>query len=248
MSFAWLVVLMAVDNRSQAQEEAAPLDTGSPWTDTFVAHSRNRLIHCIRYSFYERTFFRHITNRDAAILDVGCGSGEFIGLLLQRGFSNVHGVEIDDSLIHIAAGVLPEIRKSSATALPYGADTFDCVYMFNVMHHLSGVDEYEQALAEMTRCVRPGGHIIMIEPCRLILYRLLMAVCYAGRPFASFFRNFHIILEEEWCRLTAFLRHLDNLRMKIRTSADYVVLKDRKLLHQWITVIAVNKNGSGSTS
>lgn len=248
MSFAWLVVLMSADNSSRTQQQAPPLDTGSPWTDTFVAHSRNRLIHGIRYSFYERTFFRHITDRDAAILDVGCGSGEFIGLLRRRGFSNVHGVEIDDSLIHIAAGVLPEIRKSSATALPFEADSFDCVYMFNVMHHLSGVAEYEQALAEMTRCVRPGGHVIVIEPCRLILYRLLKAVCFAGRPFASFFRNFHLILEEEWPRLTVFLRHLDTLRLKIRTAADYRILKDCKLLHQWITVIAVNKNTPGSTS
>jgi SAM-dependent methyltransferase len=237
-------VLMLPESRPTGEEKRASADAGSRWTDMFVAHSRNRIIHRIRYSFYERAFFRHITDKNARILDVGCGSGEFISLLLQRGYKNLHGVEIDDALIDMAAGVLPEIRKSSATELPFADNSFDCIYMFNVMHHLRDMAECEQALAEMTRCLRDGGRIILVEPCRLILYRLLKAVCYAGSPFSTFFRNFYVILQEEWGILSCFLRYLDALRRKISASTELVVLEDSKLLHQWITVMSVNKSGS----
>jgi SAM-dependent methyltransferase len=235
---------MLTEKRPTIGENAAHDNVDSCWTDTFVAHSSNKFIHRIRYSIYERAFFRNITDKNARILDVGCGSGEFISLLLQRGYQNLHGVEIDDTLIGMAAGVLTEIRKSSATALPFSDNCFDCIYMFNVMHHLRDMAEYEQALAEMSRCLRDGGRIILVEPCRLILYRLLKAVCFAGSPFATFFRNFHVILKEEWGNLTLFLNSLDGLRRKIAASEQFVVLEDRKLLHQWITVIAVNKSGS----
>lgn len=230
-----------------SREEQSGAETGTRWTDTFVEHSRNRFIHRIRYSFYERAFFRHMTDRNARILDVGCGSGEFVSLLLQRGYKNLYGVEIDDSLFDMATKVLPEVRKASATDLPFADNYFDCIYMFNVMHHLQDLDEYQRTLAEMTRCLRGGGRIILVEPCRLILYRLLKAVCVAGKPFSRFFRNFYVILAEEWPNLSYFLRHLDAFRRAIRMSRQYEMLEDEKLFHQWISVIRVNKDDSLTT-
>jgi SAM-dependent methyltransferase len=220
----------------------------SRWTDTYVVHSRNRLIHRIRYGVYERAFFGHVAGKDARILDVGCGSGEFISLLRQRGYTNLQGVEIDDALIDLAAELPDVIRKSSATALPYADGSFDCIYMFNVMHHLHGMAEYERALAEMGRCLRDGGRIILVEPCRLVLYRLLKWVCFIGRPFGPFFRNFYVILQEEWPELSSFLRHLDPLRARIAATKGFVVQEDRKLLHQWITVITVDKGAPRATT
>lgn len=221
-------------------------ESGSRWTDTFVIHSRNRLIHRIRYSFYERAFFSRMPDKGARILDVGCGSGEFISLLQQKGYHDLHGVEIDAALFDMAAAVIPDIRKSSATALPYADDTFDCIYMFNVMHHLAGPDEYALALAEMSRCTRDGGRIILIEPSRLTLYRLLKGFCFLASPVARFFRNFHTILHEEWPRLGCFLRNLDLLRASIAAEVRFSVVMDRKLFHQWIAVIDVRKGGRGA--
>jgi SAM-dependent methyltransferase len=239
-----MVVPMPSENRLPQEGGPGSFDPGSRWTDTFVVHSRNRIIHRIRFSIYERVFFRTVTDRSARILDVGCGSGEFISLLQQRGYRNLHGVEVDDALIGLASGVLPGIRKSSATELPYADSTFDCIYMFNVMHHLRDLTEYERALMEMSRCLRDGGRLILIEPCHLIFYRMLRFVCRVGGPFALFFRNFHTILQEEWPCLDYFLRHLDSLRQWIKTVGSFTVLEESMFLHQWITVITVNKGGS----
>lgn len=238
------MLMLLSDSRPKTEEKAVPVDPGSRWTDTFVDHSRNMLIHRIRFSYYERAFFSQITDKNARILDVGCGSGEFISLLQQRGYKNLHGVEIDPALVDMSSRVLPDIRRSSAVALPYADNYFDCIYMFNVMHHLRDMAEYEQSLAEMSRCLRDGGRIILIEPCHLLLYRLLKAVCCLGRPFSRFFRNFYVILQEEWGSLNYFLNHLDVLRDNIAATGQFIVLHDSKLLHQWVTVIAVNKSGA----
>jgi ubiquinone/menaquinone biosynthesis C-methylase UbiE len=186
-----------------------------------------------------------MSDKNARILDVGCGSGEFIALLLARGYKNLHGVEIDDVLIRMApSGRSAEILKSSVTELPFADNSFDCIYMFNVMHHLQGMTEYELALAEMTRCLTDGGRIILIEPCRMTLYRLMKCICYVGRHFFRFFRDFYVVLQEEWGPLTCFLDNLDAIRHKISLTEKFEVLEDGKLLHQWITAIAVRKSGS----
>jgi len=234
-------VVTLTEMKPERKENGGHGDEGSRWTDTFIAHSSNWLIHRVRYSFYERAFFSHVTDKNARILDVGCGSGEFISLLLQRGYTNLHGVEIDDALIDLASRALPDVRRSSATELPYADNSFDCIYMFNVMHHLGGMAEYELALAEMSRCLRDGGRLILIEPCRLILYCLLKSVCYACSPLGAFFRNFHIILQEEWDKLTCFLRNLDELRGRIAGSGRFIAIEDSEILHQWITVLVVKK-------
>lgn len=231
---------LRLDHKEETDHSAG----SSRWTDTFVAHSSNWLIHRVRYSFYERAFFGQITDKNARILDVGCGSGEFISLLLQRGYTNLHGVEIDPVLIDLASGVLPDVRRSSATALPYSDGSFDCIYMFNVMHHLGGMAEYELAIEEMSRCLRNGGRLILIEPCRLILYRMLKSVCFVFSPLGAFFHDFYVILQEEWDKLSHFLRNLDELRGRIAASDKFVVIEDSKLLHQWVAVLAVKKIGA----
>jgi hypothetical protein len=53
-----------------------------------------------------------------------------------------------------------------------------------------------------------------------------------------------VILQEEWSNLSYFLRNLDALRGIIAASENFTVIEDSKLLHQWITVISVNKSGS----
>ncbi|MEI7818378.1 MAG: class I SAM-dependent methyltransferase [Desulfuromonadales bacterium] len=232
---------MISDRELKLDDKTINTDLASRWTETFVTHSRNRLIHRIRYYFYERAFFGYFGDKNARILDVGCGSGEFITLLMQRGYKNLYGVEIDDILIDMAAGSMAEIKKSSVTELPYADGSFDCIYMFNVMHHLRDIIEYEQALAEMSRCLRDGGRIILVEPCRMILYRMLKSVCYVFSPFSKFFRNFHVILQEEWVNLTYFLNQLDALRQRIYATRTFTVLADSKLLHQWITVIVATR-------
>jgi len=92
----------------------------------------------------------------ARVLEAGCGTG----LLLDRvrGFAR-HAVGIDLSpgmLAHAAARGLP-VANASITSLPFADASFDVAYSFKVLAHVEAIGD---ALAELARVVRPGGHVL----------------------------------------------------------------------------------------
>lgn len=206
------------------------------WTDTFVTHSQNSMVHKIRFSFYEKVFFDAVKDVDYAILDIGCGSGDFLRLLQGRGFRNLYGVEIDDSLLAMSKDLSAEIVKSSAAHLPFEDQKFDCIYIYNVMHHLNNCDEYEKVIAEVTRCLKKNGTFILIEPCNIVLYGLIFAASFVLRYGSGFFRTFNAILDEEWPCLTYFIKNINKLRDDIIIPAGFSCVKEKKKYHQWIAV------------
>lgn len=90
------------------------------------------------------------------VLEVGCGTG----LLLRRiaRFARTaQGVDLSPGMLERARARGLEVVEASATDLPFPDESFDVACSFKVLAH---VREIERALAEMTRVVRPGGHVI----------------------------------------------------------------------------------------
>ena len=70
--------------------------------------------------------------------------------------------EIVPNLITSELFPVPGIdRVSDAKNLPFNDDELDCIVMTDVLHHIPDVCKFFQ---EATRCVKPGGCIVMIEP------------------------------------------------------------------------------------
>lgn len=103
------------------------------------------------------------------VLDVGCGFGlETLRLARAVGRDGiVFGLDKSRSLLDIAErraaalNLVADFRHGEATALPFGADTFDAVRAERVLIYLS---RPEDALAEMVRVLQPGGRLALIEP------------------------------------------------------------------------------------
>ena len=95
----------------------------------------------------------------ARVLDVGCGSGVFTGLLARRA-AQVVGVDRSDHMLRRN----PERRvlRGDACALPFAAGTFDIVFAANLLHHAA---DPAQLVGEMARVSR--RHVVLIEPNRL---------------------------------------------------------------------------------
>lgn len=93
---------------------------------------------------------------DGDVLEVGCGTG----LLLQRvaRFARTaRGIDISPAMLAQARARGLDVQEAGAEALPFAAESFDVAYAFKVLAHVRAVRE---ALTEMTRVVRPGGHVI----------------------------------------------------------------------------------------
>lgn len=71
-----------------------------------------------------------------------------------------------------------DVREASATALPFKDESFNLVLSFIMLHH---VVEWQQALAEAMRVLRPGGRLVGYDLLSTFPLRLLHRV--EGQPF-----------------------------------------------------------------
>jgi demethylmenaquinone methyltransferase/2-methoxy-6-polyprenyl-1,4-benzoquinol methylase len=96
------------------------------------------------------------------VLDVATGTGLVAEALLTRGFG-VTGVDQSPGMLAAARGRFAgrvELVEASADALPFAAGSFDHLTFTYLLRY---VDDPGATLAELTRVVRPGGTVAMVE-------------------------------------------------------------------------------------
>lgn len=114
----------------------------------------------------------------ADVLEVGCGSGIAVQLLVEAG-ANVTAVDLTPWAVETtrarleAFGLAAEVFEADAERLPFDDVSFDLVFSWGVIHHTT---DMQAALAELVRVCRPGGRLV------LMLYhrRSIFFVAYRG--------------------------------------------------------------------
>lgn len=93
------------------------------------------------------------------VLDVGCGTGHWSGFFEQLGF-RVVGVDVSARMIQEARLAHPNCRfqRADAARLPFSDGSMDMVV---VMAALEFMAQPLEALAEMIRCLKPGGRLLI---------------------------------------------------------------------------------------
>lgn len=103
------------------------------------------------------------------VLDIGCGSGQFIGMLMQSlgSFESITGVDVDDVVLEEARSKFSaetfNFIEASSQSLPFEAASFDFVSISKALHH---VEDDRQTLDEMKRVLKPGGYFLISEMIR----------------------------------------------------------------------------------
>jgi ubiquinone/menaquinone biosynthesis C-methylase UbiE len=101
------------------------------------------------------------------VLDAGCGTGNHIRHLTQRGY-DVCGIDYSEYAISMAHKVLDEIclgRKvtlevADLLSLPFPEGKFSRVLCWGVLMHIPSV---EKAISELCRITAPSGRIVICE-------------------------------------------------------------------------------------
>lgn len=95
-------------------------------------------------------------------LDVGCGTGRVAGIAVERGAASVTGVDTSAEMLEKARARHPSMMfaRGSLCALPFGASSFDVITCALVLGH---VEPLHEALSEMNRVLRPGGHVVISD-------------------------------------------------------------------------------------
>lgn len=126
----------------------------------------------------------------ARLLDIGCGPGASLALARERFCARTVGLDLSASMLAEARSRRPGLRlvRAAAAALPFGDACFAAVLCECV---LSLLPEPGAVLAEIGRCLVPGGRFIWADLCRRVAplqdVRTVPdgASCLAGAPALS---------------------------------------------------------------
>ncbi|CAN5751778.1 hypothetical protein BH11PAT2_BH11PAT2_01750 [soil metagenome] len=98
-------------------------------------------------------------------LDLGCGGGRHTQLLVTMGF-DTHAVDLNPGMLRctrqrVGAKNLKSLKRASIKKLPFRDAFFDAVVTTGVLHQAKSFTEYEQAVLELSRVLKPGGIVCL---------------------------------------------------------------------------------------
>jgi SAM-dependent methyltransferase len=97
------------------------------------------------------------------LLDYGCSNGWMVERYVEFGAGSITGIDISETGIQQAIknyGHLASFHVGDAHNMPFPDKSFDVVAGRSILHHL----DFDRALHEITRVLRPGGRAIFVEP------------------------------------------------------------------------------------
>jgi ubiquinone/menaquinone biosynthesis C-methylase UbiE len=105
-----------------------------------------------------------LAQRDWVLGDLGCGTGETSATLAPF-VSRIVAVDASAAMLQAARKRLQEfdnvdLRRGDLEALPIDDERLDAATLMLVLHY---VPEPERALAEVSRVLKPGGRIILVD-------------------------------------------------------------------------------------
>jgi len=104
-----------------------------------------------------------ISSTSARVLDVACGTGDLSLTLFEITGAGVVGTDFCRPMLEIAAGKMSgriRLIEGDALDLPFRDGTFDVATIAFGLRNLSSV---ESGLAELSRVVKPGGWVAVLE-------------------------------------------------------------------------------------
>ena len=143
------------------------------------------------YQYIELMVRREIQKQNE-VLDIG--NGGFFNYDTQL----ANHVTAVDLFLKDGPGPTPNstFKQGSVLDIPFPAESFDCILLQNLLHHVTGATVKEnhrnlsKSLEELYRCVKIGGKVVIIEstvgnwfyPIESLLFRPLLAIKKGGHP------------------------------------------------------------------
>ncbi len=127
--------------------------------------------------------------KEGKVLDIGLGNGYLLGLLHTNSFET-YGLDISDANVAKLRERMPDsvsLHVGNINALPFEDNAFDAITASELIEHLNN-DDLEKGIAEIYRCLKPGGMAIITTPDKEKLEDL---ICYCPKCGFEFHRIGH---------------------------------------------------------
>ncbi|MFH0832626.1 MAG: class I SAM-dependent methyltransferase [Candidatus Aenigmatarchaeota archaeon] len=137
--------------------------------------SPKRLLYLGKPKIVEHFLYSELLkNKDARILDCGCGAGDDTRYLVGNGLKNTIGIDHNRMNMELGFDYYGDKEKLSgnfiigdACAMPFNSGHFDYVYSNSLIHYLSNRENVHKFLDEAHRVLKSGGINFGSTPGRL---------------------------------------------------------------------------------
>ena len=169
--------------------------------------------------------------RDAQILDVGCGYALFLEPLSQLG--DVHGIEVDETLLAPDNPFRDRIRTRPLGDPGYRKDRYDLITACDVIEH---IEDDKHAVAEMVRMLKPGGYLLITVPAFRVLWDVHDEV---NHHFRRYHHNelrqlLEPLIELQTCRYLFASLFLPKLAVKMLNANRHSTVAQHALPPSWV--------------
>ncbi len=116
--------------------------------------------------FFKNEIIPHFPkNKDAKILDIGCGNGSLLAAAREAGYARVKGIDISQEQVEIALlmGVVEVEQGNLNDLISKGNEKFDLVSGMDIIEHFSK-DELTELVLSLKKILNPGGMVIFRTP------------------------------------------------------------------------------------
>jgi SAM-dependent methyltransferase len=104
-------------------------------------------------------------NKDASILDIGCGMGFAILAAQSLGYTNVEGIEVDNGQVEscITKGLKVQLVSDTINFLTQKDQSYDCIILLDVLEHVKH-EEQLSLLKAAYNTLKDSGILICTVP------------------------------------------------------------------------------------
>jgi SAM-dependent methyltransferase len=131
-----------------------------------LSESFNRWMYAVRRRAFRRAVAALPDRRAARVLDVGSGTGFYIGLWMKVGVREITGCDLTRVAVERLRERFPGVRfeqldiSTPSTALE---GPFDAISAMDVLFHIVDDDRYRQALKNLAGMLAPAGILVLTE-------------------------------------------------------------------------------------
>jgi SAM-dependent methyltransferase len=141
-----------------------------------------------------RVYFHQFIRKEDAVLDLGCGWGEFINVAQA---TKKYGMDLNPESAKILNPDITFLHQDCSTTWPLPANSLDVVFTSNFFEHLPSKQHLSATVKEAWRSLRPGGVLICMGP----------NIRYAYNGYWDFFDHYLPLSDramQELMRMTGF--------------------------------------------
>jgi 2-polyprenyl-3-methyl-5-hydroxy-6-metoxy-1,4-benzoquinol methylase len=110
---------------------------------------------------------RPYARADMRVLDVGTGGGFYLSLWQRLGVRDLTATDLTEASLTAVRRRFPAIRTARFDVgdpnLPLEEGAFDAITCMDVMHHIMDDVQYDQAMRNFARLLKPGGVLIFTD-------------------------------------------------------------------------------------